>query len=65
MKYNGPQTTDTKPGLNAHTDKYILTILYQNQIEGLEVQTKDGQWISQTLAGLFCRFGGRIFPCKF
>lgn len=46
MKYKGPQTTETKLGLNAHTDKNIVTILYQNQVEGLEVQIKDGQWIS-------------------
>ncbi|KAF3450811.1 hypothetical protein FNV43_RR06900 [Rhamnella rubrinervis] len=46
MKYKGPQTTEAKLGLNAHTDKNIVTILYQNQVEGLEVQAKDGQWIS-------------------
>ncbi|PON89441.1 Isopenicillin N synthase [Trema orientale] len=46
MKYKGPQTTETKLGLNAHTDKNIVTILYQNQIEGLEVQTKNDKWIS-------------------
>ena len=45
MKYKGPQTTETKVGLNAHTDKNIVTILYQNQVDGLEVLTKDGQWI--------------------
>ncbi|XP_021906496.1 probable 2-oxoglutarate-dependent dioxygenase AOP1 [Carica papaya] len=45
MKYKGPETTDTKLGLSAHTDKNIVTILYQNQVEGLEVQTKDGEWI--------------------
>lgn len=46
MKYKGPQTTETKLGLNAHTDKNIVTILYQNQVEGLQVQTKDGDsWI--------------------
>ena len=45
MKYKGPQTSDTKLGLNAHTDKNIVTILYQNQVEGLEVQKKDGEWI--------------------
>ncbi|CAM8977833.1 unnamed protein product [Rhodiola kirilowii] len=46
MKYEGPKTADTKLGLNAHTDKNIVTILYQNQVEGLEVLTKEGDWIS-------------------
>ncbi|KAK2651421.1 hypothetical protein Ddye_011277 [Dipteronia dyeriana] len=46
MKYKGPQTSETKIGLNAHTDNSVVTILLQNQVEGLEVQTKDGQWIN-------------------
>ncbi|KAL2338108.1 hypothetical protein Fmac_012554 [Flemingia macrophylla] len=46
MKYKGPQTSDTKLGLSAHTDKNIVTILCQNQVEGLEVLTKDGKWTS-------------------
>lgn len=45
MKYKGPDTEETKLGLNAHTDKNIVTILYQNHVEGLEVQTKDNNWI--------------------
>lgn len=44
MKYKGPKTTETKLGLQSHTDKNIVTILYQNEVEGLEVQTKDGKW---------------------
>ncbi|XVE88984.1 hypothetical protein DITRI_Ditri19aG0113700 [Diplodiscus trichospermus] len=46
MKYKGPKTTETKLGLNSHTDKNIITILYQNEVDGLEVQRKDGEWIN-------------------
>lgn len=46
MKYKGPQTNDTKLGLSTHSDKNVVTILYQNQVEGLQVMTKDGKWIS-------------------
>lgn len=45
MKYKGPQTNDTKLGLSTHSDKNVVTILYQNQVEGLQVMTKDGKWI--------------------
>ncbi|XP_030516522.1 probable 2-oxoglutarate-dependent dioxygenase AOP1 [Rhodamnia argentea] len=43
MKYEGPQTTDAKLGLHSHTDKKMVTILCQNEVNGLEVQTKDGK----------------------
>ncbi|XP_058728947.1 probable 2-oxoglutarate-dependent dioxygenase AOP1 [Vicia villosa] len=46
MKYKGPQTSDTKLGLTTHSDKNVVTILYQNQVEGLHVMTKDGKWIN-------------------
>ncbi|KAG6581247.1 putative 2-oxoglutarate-dependent dioxygenase AOP1.2, partial [Cucurbita argyrosperma subsp. sororia] len=46
MKYKGPESNDTQLGLHSHTDKNIVTILYQNHVEGLQVQTKDGKWIS-------------------
>ncbi|XP_061354278.1 probable 2-oxoglutarate-dependent dioxygenase AOP1 [Gastrolobium bilobum] len=46
MKYESPQNNDTEVGLSEHTDKSIMTILYQNEVEGLEVMTKDGKWIS-------------------
>ncbi|KAG5602035.1 hypothetical protein H5410_033405 [Solanum commersonii] len=44
MKYNPPQNNGTETGLSAHTDKKSLTILYQDQVNGLQVLTKDGQW---------------------
>lgn len=46
QKYDSPQTDDTKLGLSSHTDKNIVTILYQNQVSGLEVLTKSGEWIT-------------------
>lgn len=45
MKYKGPTTTETKLGLNSHTDKNIVTILYHNEVDGLEVLSK-GEWIN-------------------
>ena len=46
MKYSAPHTEEAKVGIDTHTDKNIVTILYQNEVEGLEVETKDGKWIS-------------------
>ncbi|KAJ0008251.1 hypothetical protein Pint_29940 [Pistacia integerrima] len=45
MKYEGPQTTETQLGLPTHSDVDMATILYQNQVDGLEVRTKNGEWI--------------------
>lgn len=45
MKYKGPHTQEKAIGINPHKDKNMLTILHQNQVDGLEVQTKFGDWI--------------------
>ncbi|PIA30501.1 hypothetical protein AQUCO_05500051v1 [Aquilegia coerulea] len=50
MKYEGPKTSDTKVGLTPHTDKSTVTILSQNQVNGLEVQSKDGTWIDAKIS---------------
>ncbi|OAY53104.1 probable 2-oxoglutarate-dependent dioxygenase AOP1 [Manihot esculenta] len=44
-KYEAPQTTEKKTGLMAHTDKNIISIICQNEVDGLEIQTRDGDWI--------------------
>ncbi|KAG2304739.1 hypothetical protein Bca52824_033390 [Brassica carinata] len=47
MKYQGVEETDEELGMEAHTDRNMLTILCQNDVQdGLEVRTRDDkQWI--------------------
>ncbi|KAG2700031.1 hypothetical protein I3760_07G214400 [Carya illinoinensis] len=45
MKYKAPPSGESMEGFVAHTDKGLFTILCEDQISGLEVETKDGQWI--------------------
>ncbi|WMV35103.1 hypothetical protein MTR67_028488 [Solanum verrucosum] len=46
MKYKTPQSSENEMGLSSHRDKSNITILYQNQVNGLQVLTKHGQWIN-------------------
>ncbi|KAK6787480.1 hypothetical protein RDI58_016005 [Solanum bulbocastanum] len=46
LKYNTPKTKETSMVFPPHTDKTFTTILYQNHISGLEVQTRDLRWIT-------------------
>ncbi|XP_038693695.1 probable 2-oxoglutarate-dependent dioxygenase AOP1 [Tripterygium wilfordii] len=50
MKYKPTYSTEPQPGIIWHTDKHMLTILYQNEVDSLEVQTKDGDSISVKLS---------------
>ncbi|XP_058728602.1 probable 2-oxoglutarate-dependent dioxygenase AOP1 [Vicia villosa] len=46
MKYKIPKTNqDCEIALLPHTDKSTLTMLYQNEVQGLHVQTKANKWI--------------------
>ncbi|XP_051147854.1 probable inactive 2-oxoglutarate-dependent dioxygenase AOP2 [Andrographis paniculata] len=46
LKYRAPQEGESAMAFPPHSDKSFITILYQNHISGLEVQTRDGEWIN-------------------
>ncbi|KAL7600964.1 probable 2-oxoglutarate-dependent dioxygenase AOP1 [Lactuca sativa] len=50
MKYRAPEKDESNMGLLSHADKNMLTILHQNEVEGLQVQKKDGEWIKVKLS---------------
>ncbi|KAJ6711750.1 2-OXOGLUTARATE (2OG) AND FE(II)-DEPENDENT OXYGENASE SUPERFAMILY PROTEIN [Salix purpurea] len=45
LKY-GRSLGETNVGFKAHMDKTFLTLLYQNPVKGLEIRTKEGEWIT-------------------
>lgn len=46
LKYLAPPESISMPAFPQHTDKTFLSILHQNGVNGLEVKSKDGEWIS-------------------
>ncbi|XP_038693680.1 probable 2-oxoglutarate-dependent dioxygenase AOP1 [Tripterygium wilfordii] len=46
LKYIKSQEDQTNIGFKGHTDKSFITILHQDHVKGLELRTKDGDWIS-------------------
>ncbi|KAL3649420.1 hypothetical protein CASFOL_005823 [Castilleja foliolosa] len=49
IKYLSPDTNNNENnniGTNIHTDKSFLSILHQNQVNGLQVQLRNGEWFS-------------------
>ncbi|KAE8720716.1 gibberellin 20 oxidase 1-B-like isoform 2 [Hibiscus syriacus] len=44
MKYRVPATEDQNLGLVPHTDNNALTVLCQNEVQGLEIVTKERRW---------------------
>ncbi|THX99639.1 Clavaminate synthase-like protein, partial [Aureobasidium pullulans] len=42
------ETASNAVGLGSHTDLQLFTLLWQDEVGGLQVLTKDGQWIKAT-----------------
>ncbi|KAL3745050.1 hypothetical protein ACJRO7_014198 [Eucalyptus globulus] len=64
MRYAAPGTEESKkPGARCHHDANFVTILHQNHVNGLEVQTKDGCWfeVVPSSATSFIVFTGESF----
>lgn len=46
IKYQGPEINGTNLGIIPHTDKSFMSILHQHQVKGLEIKTKDDEWMA-------------------
>lgn len=46
LKYRTPQVDEINVGLHPHVDKDFLGILDTNQVTGLEIELKNGDWIT-------------------
>ncbi|KAJ0680204.1 putative oxoglutarate/iron-dependent dioxygenase, non-heme dioxygenase domain-containing protein [Helianthus annuus] len=44
-KYLRPQSNEKMLGVLPHTDKSFMTYLQQDEVNGLEIKAKDGEWI--------------------
>ncbi|KAL0010557.1 hypothetical protein SO802_005665 [Lithocarpus litseifolius] len=53
LKYRVPEMDEANVGVENHTDKTFLSILHQNEVNGLEVKTKNGDWIKMELSPSF------------
>jgi isopenicillin N synthase-like dioxygenase len=59
MKYRVPETNESNIGFRAHTDKSFTAIIHQIYIDGLEIATKDDEWIAcELLPYSFVFFAG-------
>ncbi|KAH7565136.1 hypothetical protein ACOSP7_020717 [Xanthoceras sorbifolium] len=74
VKYRAPDMNETTTGLTPHTDKTMISIIHQNHINGLQIKTRDSEWIEfepsapssfVVMAGdaLMAWSNDRILPC--
>ncbi|ONI34199.1 hypothetical protein PRUPE_1G468200 [Prunus persica] len=72
MKCGAPPSGE-EVGLTAHTDKLLSAILCEDQVSGIEFETKDGQWVKLSLSPSSFLFivgdplawrNGRMHPVK-
>ncbi|KAK9068160.1 hypothetical protein SSX86_012271 [Deinandra increscens subsp. villosa] len=45
-KYRPPESSETNLAAKMHTDKNFISVLSQSEMNGLEVQSKDGEWMA-------------------
>ena len=61
IRYPGRDVAETDQGVGAHKDSGIITILLQDEVEGLRVQTLDGDWLNvPPLPGTFVINSGEL-----
>ncbi|XP_057969340.1 probable 2-oxoglutarate-dependent dioxygenase AOP1 [Malania oleifera] len=61
IQYRVPKGNESNIGAHCHTDKGVVTIIHQNQVNGLEIRTKDGGWIEfdhEDIPSTFVVFAG-------
>ena len=45
IKYRAPREDESNVGLFPHADQTFMSILHQAQVNGLEIMTKNGDWM--------------------